>query len=74
MNTWNLEQSETIAKHIMNGTTVDEAKAKWAQGVINTIGPSRFDATEAQQAEYKLAKETLDQVGYYMECGYLYKK
>ena len=74
MNTLNLEQLKEVEKHISAGTTISEAYAKWAQGVINTIGPSRFDATEAQQAEYKLAKETLDQVGYYMECGYLYKK
>ena len=74
MNTWNAEQTETITNHIINNATVDEAKAKWAQGVINTIGPSYSDATEAMQSEYKMAKEVLKALGYKMECGYLYKK
>lgn len=70
-NTWTAEEGEAIMINIMNGDTVELAKAKVCQGIINNIGPSFSDATDEMKGEYRAAKRMLKRLGYKMEYGYL---
>lgn len=70
----NEEKWKTIGLFLTKGDSLHLAKAKWSQGVINTIGPSKCDATEEMINEYKDAVLTLKETGYKMECGLLIKE
>lgn len=72
-NTFTAEQGEAIMANIMKGHSKEMAIAKMYQGVINNVGPSYSDATDAMKKEYKEAKEGLKSLGYRMEVGYLIK-
>lgn len=37
--------------------------------IINYIGPSLFDASEQRQEEYRKARKTIQEAGFYMELG-----
>jgi len=69
---WTAEEGEAITYNIINGDSVELAKAKVCQGIINDIGPSFSDATEKMKEEYREAKRTLTHLGYNMDCGYLF--
>lgn len=72
-NIFTTTESEFIMDQVIKGESVEFAKAKICQGIINNIGPSYSDATDEMKKEYRGAKELLKSLGYVMEVGYLKK-
>lgn len=72
-NVFTPEEFDFIMQQVEYGSSIEFAKAKICQGIINNIGPSYSDATDAMRKEYNDAKNLLKSLGYKMEVGYLKK-